>query len=68
MQQHGRTPDLWGPWLEPQMQSPEMKANLADLKGGNATIIQFMAKVREAMNTAHVEQCPELDAMNKPAT
>jgi hypothetical protein len=67
MQEHGTDPKSWGPWLEPQMTSPEMKARLAGLKNGTTTPAQFIDGIRADMNTAGIASCPELAALERPA-
>jgi hypothetical protein len=69
MKAHMGSANEWGPWLEPQLKSPEMKQHLADLKSGKIAIMEFLAQVRGDVASTHMGGgCPTADAMERPAS
>lgn len=55
-----------GPWIAERAQTPDLKALLATIKDGTATITDFAAGAEELVKKANVDSCPTLSWMRKP--
>jgi hypothetical protein len=55
----------FGPWIEPQLKSPEMKETLAKLKNNSVSLLEWQHLLDAQLAEAKITSCPTYDAMFK---